>query len=79
MCWARRVRPALPGRARAVADMSDAREVLRQARTGADDMHLRSLAAAEIVLASALSVSIDARAARPLLGDGGETPRDAAA
>ena len=61
MCWARRVRPAPSGRTDAVADISHAREVLQQARTGADDIHLRSLAAAEIVLASALSVSIDAR------------------
>jgi uncharacterized membrane protein YccC len=52
---------AASARARAVADLSYAREVLRQARTGTDDMHLRSLAAAEIVLASGLSVSIDAR------------------
>ena len=51
---------AARARACAVAEMSYTREVLRQARTDADDMYLRSLAAAEIVLASALSVSIDA-------------------
>lgn len=57
---------AARARARAVADMSYAREVLRQARSGADDMHLRSLAAAEIVLASALSVpSTPARCSTP--------------
>ncbi len=53
---------AATARARAVAEMSQAREVLRQARIGAGDVRLRSLAAAEIVLASALSVSTDARA-----------------
>jgi hypothetical protein len=48
-------------RGRAVADVSQAREVLREAGATADDRPLRSLAAAEIVLASALSVSIEAR------------------
>jgi uncharacterized membrane protein YccC len=53
-----------PGAARvredAVAAMARAHEVLRQARAGDEAPALRSLAAAGIVLASALSVSIDA-------------------
>jgi uncharacterized membrane protein YccC len=52
---------AADARGQAVADVTRAREVLRQGRPRTDDPRLRSLAAAEIVLASALSVSLDAR------------------
>ena len=44
----------------AVATIGHAHETMRQARLRANDPRLRSLAAADIVLASALSLSIDA-------------------
>ncbi|GHF40281.1 putative membrane protein YccC [Amycolatopsis bartoniae] len=52
-------------RRRAVADVARARDLLRQARVPGTDDRLRELAAAEVVLASALSVSLDAREPLP--------------
>jgi hypothetical protein len=52
---------ATAARRQAVADVSQSREVLAQAGGTGQDAMLRSLAAAEVALASALSVSHDAR------------------
>jgi uncharacterized membrane protein YccC len=52
---------AAAARTRAVADMVQAREVLSQASVASQQATVRSLAAAEVALASALSVSHDAR------------------
>jgi hypothetical protein len=52
---------AAAARSQAVADMGQSREVLAQAGGAGQDAMLRSLAAAEVALASALSVSHDAR------------------
>ncbi|KAA9157456.1 hypothetical protein FPZ12_025120 [Amycolatopsis acidicola] len=49
-------------RRQAVSEVTRARETLRQARAGRGDERTRSLAAAEVVLTWALSVSIDAKA-----------------
>ena len=49
-------------RGQAVASVADAREALRQARITGDHPQRRSLAAAQVVLTSALSVSIEASA-----------------
>lgn len=53
---------AAHARAHAVAAAGQARDALRQAGTAAADDRLRSLAAAELALAGALSASIDAAA-----------------
>jgi uncharacterized membrane protein YccC len=74
-------------RRQAVASVADAREALRQARITGDDPQRRSLAAAEVVLTSALSVSIEAsapvdpswaQAARRLAAAAGRAPEQGA-